>query len=43
MKPPAFPLMPLAPLGLMATVAVTNVYILRRLRAVERLLSDHPV
>ncbi|SDY80336.1 hypothetical protein SAMN05661080_04659 [Modestobacter sp. DSM 44400] len=39
MKPPAFPLMPIVPMGLMISVAVTNVLLLRRLRALERRLS----
>jgi hypothetical protein len=32
--------MPLLPMGLIATLVVTNVLILRRLRAVETRLSD---
>lgn len=39
MKPPAFPLMPIVPMSLMLSVVVTNVLLIRRLRAVERRLS----
>ena len=39
MKPPAFPLMPVAPMALMVSVVITNVLLIRRLRAVERRLS----
>lgn len=41
MKPPAFPLMPILPMGLMVSVVVTNILLFRRLRAVERRLP-HP-
>ena len=35
MKPPAFPLMPLLPMSLMAAVVVSSVLVLRRLKVVE--------
>ena len=40
MKPPGFPLMPLLPIGMIAALVVTNVLVLRRLRALETQLSD---
>jgi hypothetical protein len=39
MKPAAFPLMPILPMGLMVSIVVINILLLRRLRAVERRLS----
>ncbi|WP_460866089.1 hypothetical protein [Nocardioides pakistanensis] len=40
MKPPAFPLMPLLPMSLMAAVVVSNVLVLRRLKVVEAKLAQ---
>ena len=39
MKPPAFPLMPVLPMSLMASVVVTNILLMRRLKAMEGRLA----
>jgi hypothetical protein len=37
-KPPAFPVMPLVPMSLMSAVVISNIVLIRRLKAFEAAL-----